>query len=93
MTSSKNAIFGPSNHDGHPFHRKTALFRNACFISVSSHGQITEKTKMDEKKDKTDDSGLSRDNKSEDNSFVAAYDAAYPEMPYNQALQLVWLFL
>ena len=32
---------------------------------------------MDEKKDKTDDSELSRDNKSEYNSFVAAYTAAY----------------
>ena len=39
---------------------------------------------MDEKKDKTDDSALSRDNKSEYNSFVAAYDAAYPAMPYNE---------
>ena len=35
---------------------------------------------MDEQKDKTDDSGMSRDNKNEYNSFVAAYKAAYPTM-------------
>ena len=42
---------------------------------------------MDEKQDKTDDNGLSRDKKSECNSFVAVYDAACPEMPYNQVLK------
>ena len=42
---------------------------------------------MDEQKDKTDDSEMSRNNKSEYNSFVAAYKAAYSAMPHGQVLK------
>ena len=42
---------------------------------------------MDEHKDKTDDSGMSRDHKNEYNSFVAAYKAAYPTMSHDDLLK------
>ena len=42
---------------------------------------------MDEQKDKTDDSEMSRNNKSEYNSFVAAYKAAYLAMSHGQVLK------